>query len=130
MVHASKWILADFLRLAWTKDKNAIAETIAEIVQLEYSLIHELDGMPLVLDSSVSAPVEILLLLNHAEGHKLCRDDLRRQAKNNSFSAIDTAISRLLKANEIRNTASAGEVALTPKGQKRVVEKIIPSLNI
>lgn len=79
MVHAGKWILAEFLRLAWTKDKTVIAEAIAEIVQLEYSLIHELDGVPLVLDE-VSAPVEILLLLNHAAGHKLQKDELRRQA--------------------------------------------------
>lgn len=65
MVHAGKWIFAEFLRLAWTKDKAVIAETIAQIVQLEYSLIHELEGMPLVLDPNVSAPEEILLLLNH-----------------------------------------------------------------
>jgi len=36
----------------------------------------------------------------------------------------------LLKENEIRNTTTAGEVALTPKGQKRVIEKIIPSIKV
>ena len=72
MVHAGKWIFAEFLRLAWKKDKAAIAETIASIVQLEFSLIHELDGTPLVLDA-VSAPHEVLLLLNHAENHRLSR---------------------------------------------------------
>ncbi len=128
MVHAGKWIFAEFLRLAWKQDKAVIAETIAQIVQLEYSLIHELDGMPLVLESSVSAPEEILLLLNHAEGHKLSKEELSQQAKNNTSTSLTVAFSRLLKSNEIRSTSTAGEVALTPKGQKRVIEKIIPAL--
>ncbi len=128
MVHASKWIFAEFLRLAWTKDKAVIAETISQIVQLEYSLIHEHDGVPLVLDPSVSAPVEILLLLNHDNEHKLAKEELRAQAKNNTSKALDVAVSRLLASNEIRTTATPGELALTPKGQKRIIEKIIPSL--
>ncbi len=127
MVHAGKWILGEFLRLAWTKDKALIAETIAQIVQLEFSLIHELEGVPLVLES-VSAPVEVLLLLNHADGHKLTRDELTSQCKNNTAGAVSTAVNRLLKGNAIRTTPTSGEVALTPKGQKRVIEKIIPSL--
>jgi hypothetical protein len=130
MVHAGKWILGEFLRLAWTKDKALIAETIAQIVQLEFSLIHELEGVPLVLDEKVSAPVEILLLLNHANGHKLTRDQLTNQCKNNTAAAVSTAITRLMKANEIRNTPTLGEIALTPKGQKRVIEKIVPSLKV
>jgi hypothetical protein len=128
MVHAGKWIFAEFLRLAWKQDKAVIAETIAQIVQLEYSLIHELDGVPLVLESTVSAPEEILLLLNHAEGHKLSKGELSQHAKNNTGTSLTVAFSRLLKSNEIRSTNTAGEVALTPKGQKRVIEKIIPAL--
>ena len=128
MVHAGKWIFAEFLRLAWKQDKAVIAETIAQIVQLEYSLIHELDGVPLVLESTVSAPEEILLLLNHAEGHKLSKEELSQQAKNNTSTSLTVAFSRLLKSNEIRITSTAGEVAMTPKGQKRVIEKIIPAL--
>lgn len=128
MVHAGKWTFAEFLRLAWNKDKAVIAETIAEIVQLEYSLIHEVDGIPLVLDERVSGPEEVLVLLNHADGNRLPRAELLRQAKNNSDSSLNTAISRLLKSNDIRTTSTPGEIALTPKGQKRIVEKIIPSL--
>lgn len=130
IVHAGKWLFAEFLRLAWKKDKEIIAATIAQIVQLEYSVIHELEGVPLVLEESVSAPVEILLLLNHADGNRLQKDVLRTQAKNNTPQAVDTAVSRLLKANEIRSTGTPGELALTPKGQKRVIEKIIPSLKV
>jgi hypothetical protein len=128
MVHAGKWIFAEFLRLTWNTDRKVIAETIADIIQLEHSLIHELDGTPLILDQSVSAPEEVLLLLNHAEGHKLSKDKLTQLAKNNTPKSVGTAISRLTTSNEIRATGVAGELALTPKGQKRVIEKIIPKL--
>jgi hypothetical protein len=128
MVHGAKWIFAEFLRLAWNKDKEVIAETIAHIVQLEFSLIHELDGVPLVLNSDISAPSELLLLLNHAEGQRLSKDSLLKQAKNNRPSALGTAFSRLLKENDLRYTNVPGEVALTPKGQKRVIERVIPKM--
>jgi len=128
MVHAGKWILAEFLRLAWNKDKAVIAATIANIVQFEYSLIHELDGIPLVLDESVTAQQEVLLLLNHATGQRLSKNELRSQAKNSTVSAFNTAVTRLTKSNEIRVTSTPGELALTPKGQGRVILKIIPAL--
>ncbi len=50
MLHVGKWMFAEFLRLAWTKDRTVIAETIADIIQLEHPVIHEVDGTPLVLD--------------------------------------------------------------------------------
>lgn len=128
MVHAAKWIFAEFLRLSWNSDKAVVAETISRIVQLEFSLIHEINGMPLVLDAKISAPSELLLLLNHASNQKLTKDDLFSHAKNNRASALNTALSRLLKDNDVRYTKSPGEIALTPKGQKRVIERIIPNM--
>ena len=99
-------------------------------MQLEYSLIHVLEGVPLVLDEKVSAPEEILLLLNNAEGHKLTKVKLMELAKNNTEVSLNVAFSRLSKTNEIRTTNTAGELALTPKGQKRVIEKVIPRLRV
>jgi hypothetical protein len=130
MLHAGKWMFAEFLRLAWNKDRKIIAETIADLIQLEHPLIHEVDGTPLILDHNVSAPEEVLLLLNHADGHKLQKDELTRQAKNNTDSSVSVAISRLMKSNEIRANGTPGEVSITPKGQKRVIEKIIPKLKV
>ncbi len=126
ILNVGKWIFAEFLRLAWNKDRKVIAGTIADIIQLEHPLIHEMNGTPLILDQTVSAPEEVLLLLNHADEHKLQKDKLTRQAKNNTESSVTVAISRLTKSNEIRATGVQGEVALTPRGQKRVIEKIIP----
>jgi hypothetical protein len=128
MLHVGKWMFAEFLRLAWNQDRKIIAEAIADIIQLAHPVIHELDGKPLILDHTVSAPEEVLMLLSHADGHRLQKDDLTRQAKNNTDSSVGTAISRLTKTNEIRTTGTPGELAITPKGQRRVIEKIIPKL--
>jgi hypothetical protein len=128
MLHVGKWMFAEFLRLAWNKDRKIIAETIADIIQLEHPVIHEVDGTPLVLDHNVSAPEEILVLLSHADGHKLQKGELTRQAKNNTDGSLGTAMSRLMKTNDVRVTGTPGELAITPKGQKRVIEKIIPKL--
>ncbi len=128
ILQVGKWIFAEFLRLAWNKDRKVIAEVISDIIQLEYSLIHEKDGIPLVLNEGVSAPEEILVLLNNADGHALQKSRLMELCKNNTEKAFSVGLSRLLATNEIRTTGTAGEVAITPKGQKRVIEKIVPKL--
>ncbi len=128
IVHAGKWMFAEFLRLAWNSDRQVVAEIIAQLVQLEYSLIHELDGKPLVLTKNISAPDEVLLLLNHASGNRLTRAELREQAANQKPQNVSSAVSRLIKEKHIRPVGTE-EVALTPNGQKRVMEDILPKVS-
>ncbi|MGG6266259.1 hypothetical protein ACQ4M3_05395 [Leptolyngbya sp. AN03gr2] len=128
VLHASKWIFAEFLRLAWNRDRKIVAETIAQIVQLEHSVIHELDGKPLVLARDISATDEILLLLYHATNNRLSRAELREQAAAHKPQNVNVALSRLIKSKEIRAVAE-NEVALTPNGQKRILEQIMPKLS-
>ncbi len=125
VLHAGKWILAEFLRLAWNADRDTVAEVIAQLVQLEYSLIHELDGKPLVLAKNISAPEEILLLLNHAPTNRLGRADLREFATHQKPNTLSVAVSRLIRERQIR-VAEDGDLALTPPGKKRVIEEIVP----
>ena len=66
MERVGKWMFAEFLRLARNKDRKIIAETIADIIQLQHPVIHEVDGTPLVLDHNVSAPEEVLMLLSQS----------------------------------------------------------------
>lgn len=125
VLHSSKWIFAEFLRLVWNQDRNVVAETIAQIVQLEHSVIHELDGKPLVLARDISATDEILLLLYHAANNRLSRAELREQAAGHNPQNVNVAISRLIKNKNIRPVAE-DEVALTPNGQKRIFEQVLP----
>lgn len=124
VLHAAKWILAEFLRLAWRKDEETIAATIAQLVQLDHSLIHELDGNPLVLARGIPATEEVLLLLNHAPGNRLKPSELQQQAANQKANNVSTAINRLIKKKEIRRAAD--EVALTPNGQQKIMKEILP----
>ncbi|ALF52145.1 hypothetical protein ACX27_03630 [Nostoc piscinale CENA21] len=125
VLHASKWIFAEFLRLVWNRDQKVVAETIAQIVQLEHSVIHELDGKPLILARDISATDEVLLLLYHAANNRLSRVELREQAAGQSSQNVNVAVSRLIKNKEIRPVAE-DEVALTPNGQKRILEQVLP----
>ena len=128
VLHVGKWLFAEFLRLAWNRDCQIVAETIDRIVQLEHSLIHERDGKPLVLATGIPAPEEVLLLLNHATGNRLTRADLRSHAANQKTATVNAAIIRLIKSKEIR-PLDGDEVALTPKGQVRIMKEIIPKWN-
>lgn len=128
VTHLGKWILAEFLRIAWQKDIKVIAETIAQLVQLEHSLIHELDGKPFVLSTDVTAKEEILLLLNHASTNCLSKEKIKEQAPLRSPQAISGAIQGLKESKEIRFTDN-NEIAITPIGIKRIMEEIIPKLN-
>ncbi|MBD2412766.1 hypothetical protein FACHB389_07135 [Nostoc calcicola FACHB-389] len=125
VLHASKWIFAEFLRLVWNQDRKVVAETIAQIVQLEHSIIHELDGKPLVLARDISATDEVLLLLYHAANNRLSRAELREQAVGQNPQNVSVAISRLIKNKDIRSVAE-DEVVLTPNGQKRILEQVLP----
>lgn len=127
VLHVGKWIFSELLRLAWNKDRQVIADTIQRIVRLEHSLIHELDGKPLVLAKGISAKEEILLLLNHATENRLSKNAIRDSAHQKPAN-VSVAISRMLKDKEIR-IADNDDVVLTPVGQKRIFEEIIPKLN-
>lgn len=125
VIHSCKWILAEFLRLAWNQDRKVIAETIAQLVQLEHSLIHELDGKPLVLAQNISAPHEILLLLNHAPNNRLSRSEIQSSIHHHTAANVGTALNRLIANRDIRDAGNS-EVALTPNGQQRVIQEILP----
>ena len=113
----AKWILAEFLRIAWNPDREVIAETIANIVQLQHSLIHELDGKPLVLQTGITAREEVLLLLGHASTNRLTRAQLRDAARQKPVT-LNAAITKMLAAKELR-TADDGALALTRMGSVR-----------
>ena len=125
VLHVGKWIFAEFLRLAWSADRKVIADTIANIVQLQHALIHELDGKPLVLQTGISAREEILLLLGHASANRLSRAELRERAPNQKPATLNTAITKMLATKELR-TADDGALVLTPNGQRSLTQDIIP----
>ena len=128
IVASVKWMFAEFLRLAWKKDRNELVALIETIVEIEHPLIHELDGIPLVLTDKLSVPEEILVLLRHSSSGRLTRDELKQSIDAN-LSAISTAISRLCTSKQTR-ISDRNEIVITPLGEKRVRENIIPKLSL
>lgn len=129
VLQAGKWILAEFLRLSWNSDRKVVGQVIEQLVQLEHSLVHELDGRPLVVAPDISVPEEVLLLLNHASKNRLARSEIRSLTPNQKPNTVAATISRLIASRETRD-AGNGEVALTPPGQKRIREVILPKYSL
>jgi hypothetical protein len=125
IVHAGKWLFAEVLRLAWNQDQNVVASVIEQLVQLEVALIHDLDGEPLVLVKGIPAPDEILLLLSHASSNRLTRAEIIRYARLQKPDTVHKALKRLVLGKDIRQVGP-DEYALTPNGQKRVLEALVP----
>lgn len=125
ILHACKWIFAEFLRLAWNGNRQVVGQVIDQLVQLRHSIIHELDGKPLVQVPGISAHEEVLLLLNHAASHRLSRSEIREYASLQKPDTLKAAISRLISEKDVRQTDDKA-IALTPKGEKRVREVVMP----
>jgi hypothetical protein len=125
VLHAGKWLFAEFLRIAWKTDQQIVSDTIARIVQLQHTFIHELDGKPLVLIPGISAREEILLLIGNAPENKLSRAGLRERATHQKPATLNAAITKLLATKELR-TADNGDLALTPNGQRTLQHEIMP----
>jgi hypothetical protein len=126
VVATVKWMLAEFLRLAWRRDPNEVTAIIESIMQLEHPLIHELDGKPLVLTNQLNTSEEILVLLQHSVSSSLLRTELKESIHKDQ-STISKAITRLNMNKEIR-ISNTGAIVITPLGQKRVREEIFPKL--
>lgn len=127
VVSNCRWLFAELLRLGASKQPSEIGEAISELGQMPQSLIHEKDGIPLVLVGGLTAAEEVLLLLNHSASNTLMLSELQKQTPHHKPTAISTAVSRLLTSRELRRGANR-EISLTPVGQARVLNKIIPRL--
>jgi hypothetical protein len=125
VLHAGKWLFAEFLRIAWKADQQLVADTIAQIVQLQHTLIHELDGKPLVVIPGISAREEILPLIGNAGENRLSRAALRERATHQKPATLNAAITKLLATKELR-TAADGDLALTPNGQRALHKEVMP----
>lgn len=121
-----KWMFAEFLFLAWNKDRNEGAAIIESIIRLEHPLICEIDGRLLVLSTSLNTADEILMLLQHSFPGSVSRAELKVSILKDQ-STISKAITRLTFEKKVA-TNIAGEIVVTPLGQKYVHEEIVPKL--
>ena len=78
------------------------------------------------MSNTLSAPEETLVYLNHSPDGQLTQEELKKYVRANP-KTVSIAISRLVESRYIR-ISSTGEVVITPRGQKRVSEEIMPCI--
>ncbi len=122
-----KWLFGEFLRLSQKLDRKEVVAVIESIIQFEHPLIHELDGQPQVMHTSLTIGEEALLLLQHTPLGRAAKEQLRMWIPKSTPSSIGMAIMRLATDRQVR-LASNGEVTITPLGQKRVLQDILPKI--
>ena len=127
IVGTVKWLFGEFLRLAQKLDRKEVVALIESIIQLEHPLIHELDGQPQIMHTGLSIGEEILFLLQHSPQGRATKDQFRKWIPNATPQGVNMAVMRLQTARQVRLTDS-GEIAITPLGQKRLIQDIMPKV--
>lgn len=123
-----KWLFGEFLRLAQKLDRKEVVALIESLIQLEHPLIHELDGEPQIMNTSLTIGEEILFLLQHSPQGRAMKNQFRTWIPKASPQAINMAVTRLQDARHVL-PAEGGEIAITPLGQKRLQQEILPRIS-
>ena len=130
VVENSRWVLSEILRLFWTGDRSQVAKAIRQIVQFDIPVIGEYDGHLLVQRTDCTAEEEILILLHHAGGDGLSRQDIGNFAQK-SASTVTRTLQKLCSKNKLEAIQlKNGNYRLTDPGIIRVLSSIAEKLNL
>jgi hypothetical protein len=121
VLESARWVLAEILRLFWTKDLAEVASAIRQLVQFEIPVIGEYEGKLIVQRTDCTTEEEILILLHHAGENGLSRKEIGLYVQKDK-SGITNAI-RKLCSNKYRELIqlSNGNYRLTDIGIRRVL---------
>jgi hypothetical protein len=124
LLENTKWVLAEILRVFWTKDRAVVASTVRQLVQYDVPAIATFEGELYVQRVNCSAEEEILILLHHIGELGLSRNDIGKFAKKDK--AVITRAIQKLTSNKERQVVHlpSGNFRLTDLGIKRVLTEL------
>ena len=128
VIHTAKWLLSELIRITSGVDDRAAGEFVSRLGQMEHPIVHEVDGRPLVLVTGLTAAEEILLLLNHTDQFRLPPSELSSLVSHIKRTTVASALKVLSESRQIRKGTN-GDWVLTPSGQGRVLESIVPKVS-
>ena len=130
VVECARWLLCELLRVFWSGDRSAVAQTVREIVRFEVPAIAEIDGRRLLQRTDCTAEEEVLLLLHHAGESGLSRSALG-QSVLKSPSSVTRALVKLTSSSvrQVLKT-TGGDYILTDLGVRRVINELAEKLTV
>jgi hypothetical protein len=95
VVSACDWIMAEFIRLYHIDDLEKAQKIVDSLVERKVPIIEEFDEDIKVLNTNLSVPDKILVILYNAHPNYVSTDDLKKWIKTKSKSHIPTVLNRL-----------------------------------
>lgn len=116
------WVMAEILRLCYTCTLEEAQHLVDTVVARKVPLVQDFSGFLKVLDSSLSVPKQVLVLLYHRGATGASRQELGQWVKASSGS-VSTALNRLEHVQKYVHRA-ADQYFITRSGEAFVEEKI------
>ncbi len=95
VVSACDWVMAELVRLYYTDDEKEVLQVINSMVDKKVPLLEEFEGDIKILDTNLSVPDKILVILYKRYPNYVSTDDLKRWIKTKHPTHINTTLKRL-----------------------------------
>jgi len=125
----SNWIVCELVRIFHNVKVEAAAEAVSALVQRRLPEIWEVEGVKRVLDPSLRAREQTLLLL-YSEAGWIATEDLQRWIEyKNTTQYRSKVLLPLHKSRHIEFDQARNRIQISPKGVFEVEEELLPSVN-
>lgn len=128
MLESVRWCMTETLRLFWTKDRDAVAKAIRELLTFDVPCIGRYEDALIVQRTDLTAEEEVLVLLHYAGEAGFTRAELSRHARCSPRST-GRSLQQLVDARQVIEV-SDGRHRLTDLGSKRVRESLADKLRL
>jgi hypothetical protein len=113
ILFSAKWVLAELFRLASGLPSDEASAAVEQVITRRLSVLWKHEGLTRVLDSSIPARNQVLVLLYDENGQ--AEEDLRKVIEYRDKAKF-RRILRLLHRNRLLELRSDSKCLITPKG--------------
>lgn len=121
----ASWIMAELVRIFHGVTTQEAQDTVDALVERKSPAIWEIEGVKRVLDPSMSAKNQVLMLLHHSTNWVSAADLLKWVEYSNSSMFRRSVLQAMHKARLIEFDSNKGLARISPLGAKTVEEDLL-----
>lgn len=129
VLHAVQWIMAELVRMFHDTDVDTATRIVDALVDRTLPIVWKVGNVRRILDTSLNLTDSTLLLL-YGELAGATEHSLAADLEQPRLSNYRRVLRRLHEARLIEYNESSGLVVVSPKGQKYVEERLLPSVGL
>lgn len=127
VLHAVQWVMAELVRLFHVTDTRTATAVVEALTDRTLPVIWQVGGKRRILVPSLPLVDEVLLLL-YGQAGRCAAKDLARDLKQHRFDNFKRVLKRLDDDVKVEYDVESGFVEISPKGEKDVEVRLLPSL--